>query len=464
MAPTGFSPADTALVFAGALWGGQLHHLFLALKVYTVVVVLGLVIVLFQSLRTSLVWPTAVYLMVSAGVFFAFGSTPVRLGYRTPMAIQMGAQAVNPTETHPNPGGTGLPKGFLLVNAGMESLTKTMIAIVNRDFAVNPFAVIVGINELAMERFDRDPALQRRLGDFMRVCYYPALAMWSQDMARNGNQPTSSDLEAVDTPAGEAVQRYYGKLSVPPPESFGINTETVGCRALWGTLKPDLLAYIRGEETGGLGKWMRLLSNRLGQLGRGSEEAWLIASLRNYREAVEPPGGSELSPARGPIAGPLAWVFSAWALLKNRVTLAQLATLIQQAAYPVFGFIMMTLYALYPLVLALSLLPGQLGRLLTYFLLLFAVKLWPVLWAMIAAAHETVLPYFMGSRNVIGDQTGKVISTYPGIVQMAAVLMILAVPAIASIIVGISAHRLGGALGQWQTGGFGIGVGRIGVK
>src|SRR5581483_6859784 len=194
-----------------------------------------------------------------------------------------------------------------------------------------------------------------------------------------------------------------------------------------------------------------------------SDEALLQSTLRTWREYNTAAIANVAAEDSGGRFNPLSYLMSALNMglssvgkITNRLIIAQLSEYIRLAAYPVYGFTLMSLYALFPVVLALSLLPGQLGRLAQYFLIVFSVKLWPVLWALISHAHTAALPHFTGGTGLISPTAETIIKdpggwSYPGMIQMVAAMMYVGVPMTTSLILGVNARHLGSTIGQWHT-------------
>jgi len=58
----------------------------------------------------------------------------------------------------------------------------------------------------------------------------------------------------------------------------------------------------------------------------------------------------------------------------NWLRIAQLVEIVRYAAFPLMGYLLAILYVAFPFVLATGLLPGGVGRLVTYFALIASMK------------------------------------------------------------------------------------------
>jgi hypothetical protein len=102
----------------------------------------------------------------------------------------------------------------------------------------------------------------------------------------------------------------------------------------------------------------------------------------------------------------------------------------------------------FPIMLGFALWPGQFGRFATYLMLLLSLKMWPVFWAMIATAHEKILPVFVASGVVDGPDSAR----YPALLQFITALTVFSVPALVSMLFGVASHRIGSNLSNWKPG------------
>jgi hypothetical protein len=320
-----------------------------------------------------------------------------------------------------------------------------MIQVIKRDFTERPFAALVVINRLAAEKFDGDPALQTRLRNFLDTCYGAALQAWEEE-----TPPLHRDPFGVSTPASAVLQTYYATLAFPDA-----NGQAVPCAGRWQDLRGDLATYA-WTHVAPATSWVNASLSWLSRT-YGSDE-WVVANaLRNYRQSVEPPGGGQLDPSSpsrdwfDPIAwlqGGASFVLGTIAGFWNPVVMGQIVEFFQRSAYVFYGYTMMVAYAAFPLMLALALWPGQLGRFAMYLMLLFSLKMWPVFWAMIGIAHEKILPVFI-STGVITDPNS---ARYPALLQFITALTIFSVPALVSMVFGVASHRVGSNLSNWAPG------------
>jgi hypothetical protein len=411
--------------------------------VYAVIILAGVIFHAMRSVRSGL-GPVVTYFVVAVGLVFAFGSSPAQLSVRPSIVKQAGGQ-VEPMKP-PTVEGISLPTGFLVVNNGIHDLSVWLMKAFKEDFAVSPFAALMSLNALATERFHRDPVLQDRLWAFHEGCFGGALQKRLQDDAAAGRR---SQLQTIDTPAGAALVPYYATLTFEDASG-----NQVLCSTQWEALKPDLARYTR-ENIHDAGTWLQGKFVHL-----VDDETLTTWALRNFRREAEPAGGAKLNPAwqnANPvtklITGVTSWGLGALANFWNPIALAQVIDFFQHSAYVVYGYTLLVVYAFFPIVLALSLWPGQAMRFVNYLVLLMSLKLWPVVWAMLAAAHERVLPAFLAD-NVGGFN-------YPALLQVVTSLMVFGAPGLLSLVLGVAMHRIGSEMSSWAPGQLPI-VGQLG--
>src|SRR5436309_11516969 len=128
--------------------------------------------------------------------------------------------------------------------------------------------------------------------------------------------------------------------------------------------------------------------------------------------------------------------------------LRQIVEFFQRSAYVFYGYTMMAAYAVFPIMLAFALWPGQFGRFATYLMLLLSLKMWPVFWAMIGTAHEKILPVFIASGAIEDPSNAR----YPALLQFITALTVFSVPALVSMLFGVAGHRIGTNLSSWTPG------------
>src|SRR3989442_212643 len=152
---------------------------------------------------------------------------------------------------------------------------------------------------------------------------------------------------------------------------------------------------------------------------------------------------------------PLAWlqggasfILGTIAGLWNPVVMGQIVEFFQRSAYVFYGYTMMVAYAVFPMMLALSLWPDQFGRFAAYLMLLLSLKMWPVFWAMIGTAHQKILPTFIASGAIADPSSAR----YPALLQFITALTVFALPALVSMLFGVAGHRIGVSLSSWTPG------------
>lgn len=419
MAPTGFSPIDTALVFAGAVWGGKIHAAFGV--VYAVAALVGLVLAIWRSAQTHSPAPTLAYVLTGLGLYAAMGTGGGTMQFRPSLTEQAGA-TVDPSLRPIETSGPGLPTGFLAINAGMEGATRLLISLVKEDFVINPFAILAMMAYHASDAFDQDPALRTDVLEFIGQCYIPALGLYSQ--RHGGRLPQGAD---VNTPIGKDIVPLYQDPALG---------DGGRCKADWDALLPRMRGYVQ-PTIGFFSRFWNWLKGK-------SIDDVIADRLRNARATYEPPGAKVQVYGSSPIGNILNNLAGGVAKLMTSTTAAALVSMIQVGLYPIYGYILMPFYMLYPVVLALSLL--QPGRMLTYLVTLMSVKLWPAIWAAIDATHDRLVPYFLSLSG--GDQASSMWG-YPAVFEVVTAFAYLLVPVIVSVILGGVGARLGGGLGGW---------------
>lgn len=442
---TGFTPIDSILAFTGVTWGSQLHAMFWNGGVYVAIILVGVFMTAVRTMPQGSLLPTLMHLLLATGLAFVFGASSKTVEMKRSITEEANA-AVAPAIASQRPMTSAwLPAGFVLVNEAMHSLSQSMIQVIKRDFAERPFAALVVVNRLAAEKFDGDPALQARLSTFLDTCYGAALRAWEA-----ATPPAQRDALAVNTPAASVLQPYYATLAFADESG-----RTVPCASRWQDLRGDLAAYARTHVTPAT-DWVNASLSWLSRTF-GSDEWVVNHALRNYRQSVEPPGGSQLdpsSPSRNwldPVAwlqGGASFLLGTIAGLWNPVVMGQIVEFFQRSAYVFYGYTMMAAYTVFPITLAFALWPGQLGRFATYLMLLLSLKMWPVFWAMIGTAHEKILPVFIAGGAIADPSSAR----YPALLQFITALTIFSVPAMVSMLFGVASHRIGANLSNWAPG------------
>jgi hypothetical protein len=442
---TGFTPIDSILAFTGATWGSQLHTMFWNGRVYVVVILVGLFVTAVRTMPHGSLMPMLLHLLIATGLAFAFGASAKTVEMKKSITEEANAAVASGVASQRPTGSVSLPAGFVLINDAMHSLSQSMIQLIKRDFAEGPFAALVVLNRLAAEKFDGDPALQARLSNFLDTCYGAALQAWEAETS-----PAERRVRAVNTPASSALQKYYTTLAFPDA-----NGQSVPCASRWQDLRGDLAAYARTHITPAT-DWVNATLSWLGRT-YGSDEWVIDNALRNYRQSVEPPGGSQLDPS-SPSRNwwdPLAWlqggasfILGTIAGFWNPVVMGQVVEFFQRSAYVFYGYTMMVAYAVFPMMLAFSLWPDQFGRFVAYLMLLLSLKMWPVFWAMIATAHEKILQVFVSSGAIADPSSTR----YPALLQFVTALTVFSVPVLVSTLFGVAGHRVGTNLSSWTPG------------
>jgi hypothetical protein len=307
----------------------------------------------------------AIHVALSLVLLQIFAGNGVTLAFSRSFAEQSGA-TVTPGVAAQAPSGTArVPRGFLLLVSAIQDTVQELLPRINSQFVREPFALFAATNSLVTEALQHDPALRARTADFLDRCYAPAVTRWLQTRPA----ATAADFARVDTPLSDDLVPLYGQISVPAADGAGSASMT--CGDVWGPLRGDLYTYATRHG----GAWyMRRIGEVLGVVGIGAD-AWLRNMLRQFRAGR---GFGEAFNNVGTDSGALAAVGSGAASLlafaSNWVRIAQIVEIVRYAAFPLMGYLLAILYVAFPLVLAAGILPGGVGRIVTYFALLASVK------------------------------------------------------------------------------------------
>jgi hypothetical protein len=437
----GFSPTDTILSYAGLVWMGQLLAVLQAHGLYVVLVVGGTLWWLLQALRgRALLADLAVYLILSFTLLQVFGGDGVSLAFSRSFAEQSGA-AVTPEAAAQVPSGTArVPRGFLLLVSAIQDTVQELLPRINSQFVTEPFSLFAATNSLMTEALQHDPALRARTADFLQRCYAPAVTRWLQGRPN----ATAADFAKVDTPLSDELTPLYGQIPAPTPEGSG----PITCATLWGPLRADLFSY--ATQYGGAW-YMRTIGQALNLVGVGTD-AWLRNMLRQFRA-----GRSFGEPfnAAGWESGALAAFGSGAASLlgfaTNWVRIAQLVEIVRYAAFPLMGYLLAILYVAFPIVLAAGVLPGGVGRLVTYFALVASVKAWPLAWAVVDQVYGYVLPTLWPLVDRGWTAGSLLIDKPPAALNLVTGLMYVLGPLTLTTAFGIAGRALGQGLTSFTT-------------
>jgi hypothetical protein len=452
----GFSPTDTIVSYAGLVWMGQLLGTLQAHGLYLVLLVGGVLWGLLQGLRgRARLGDVAIYAILGVALLQVFGGDGVTLQFSRSFAEQSGA-AVTPEVAAQVPSGTArVPRGFVVLVSAIQDTVQELLPRINGDFVRNPFALFAATNSLMTEALQHDPALRARTADFLDRCYAPAVTRWLQ--ARPN--PTKEDFARIDTPLSDELTPLYTQILVADPTGSGGSGGMRSCGDLWGPFRTALFEY--ATRYGGAG-YMQWIGRALNLVGVGTD-AWLRNMLRQFR-AGHTFGDSFNSAGEesGLLAALASGSLSALGFGSNWVRVAQLVEIVRYAAFPLMGYLLAILYVAFPVVLATGLLPGGMGRLVTYFALVASVKAWPLAWAVVDHVYGHVLPALWPLVDRGWSAGNLLIDKPPAALNLVTGLMYVLGPVILTTAFGIAGRALGQGLSGFTSFRMGTPIGGVG--
>jgi hypothetical protein len=448
----GFSPTDTIVSYSGLVWMGQLLGTLQAHGLYLVLLVGGVLWGLLQGLRgRARLGDVAIYAILGVALLQVFGGDGVTLQFGRSFAEQSGA-AVTPEVAAQVPAGTArVPRGFVLLVSAIQDTVQELLPRINGDFVKNPFALFAATNALMAEALQHDPALRARTAEFLDRCYAPAVTRWLQ--ARSS--ATKEDFARIDTPLSDELTPLYAQILLANPGGSGMQT----CGDLWGPLRSALFDY--ATRYGGA-TYMQWIGRALNLLGVGTD-AWLRNMLRQFRAGHT---FGETFNSAGEESGLLAAVasgsLSVLGFGSNWVRVAQLVEIVRYAAFPLMGYLLAILYVAFPVVLAAGLLPGGIGRLVTYFALVASVKAWPLAWAVVDQVYGHVLPTLWPLVDRGWSAGTLLIDKPPAALNLVTGLMYVLGPVVLTTAFGIAGRTLGQGLSGFTSFRMGTPIGGVG--
>lgn len=448
----GFSPTDTIVSYSGLVWMGQLLGTLQAHGLYLVLLVGGVLWGLLQGLRgRARLGDVAIYAILGLALLQVFGGDGVTLQFGRSFAEQSGA-AVTPEVAAQVPAGTArVPRGFVLLVSAIQDTVQELLPRINGDFVKNPFALFAATNALMAEALQHDPALRARTAEFLDRCYAPAVTRWLQARPT----ATKEDFARIDTPLSDELTPLYAQILLANPGGGGMQT----CGDLWAPLRSALFDY--ATRYGGA-TYMQWIGRALNLLGVGTD-AWLRNMLRQFRAGHT---FGETFNSAGEESGLLAAVasgsLSVLGFGSNWVRVAQLVEIVRYAAFPLMGYLLAILYVAFPVVLAAGLLPGGIGRLVTYFALVASVKAWPLAWAVVDQVYGHVLPTLWPLVDRGWSAGNLLIDKPPAALNLVTGLMYVLGPVILTTAFGIAGRTLGQGLSGFTSFRMGTPIGGVG--
>jgi hypothetical protein len=301
------------------------------------------------------------------------------------------------------------------------------------------------------EALQHDPALRARTAEFLDRCYAPAVTRWLQARPT----ATKEDFARIDTPLSDELTPLYAQILLANPGGSGMQT----CGDLWGPLRSALFDY--ATRYGGA-TYMQWIGRALNLLGVGTD-AWLRNTLRQFRAGHT---FGETFNSAGEESGLLAAVASSSLSVlgfgSNWVRVAQLVEIVRYAAFPLMGYLLAILYVAFPVVLAAGLLPGGIGRLVTYFALVASVKAWPLAWAVVDQVYGHVLPTLWPLVDRGWSAGTLLIDKPPAALNLVTGLMYVLGPVVLTTAFGIAGRTLGQGLSGFTSFRMGTPIGGVG--
>jgi len=452
----GFSPTDTIVSYSGLVWMGQLLGTLQAHGLYLVLLVGGVLWGLLQGLRgRARLGDVAIYAIFGVVLLQVFGGDGVALQFSRSFAEQAGA-AVTPEAATPVPPETArVPRGFVLLVSAIQDTVQELLPRINHDFVKSPFALFAATNSLMTEALQHDPALRARTAEFLDRCYAPALTRWLQ------TRPTATkeDVARVDTPLSDELGPLYAQIPVATAGDGSTPGTIRSCADLWTPLRRDLFDY--ATRYGGA-TYMQWIGRALNRLGVGTD-VWLRNMLRQFRAGHT--FGETFNTVRwegGLLAAAASGALSAVGFGANWVRVAQLVEIVRYAAFPLMGYLLAMLYVAFPVVLAGGLLPGGVGRLVTYFALVASVKAWPLAWAVVDQVYGHVLPTLWPLVDRGWSAGNLVIDKPPAALNLVTGLMYALGPVVLTTAFGIAGRTLGQGLSSFTSFRMGTPIGGLG--
>ena len=265
----------------------------------------------------------------------------------------------------------------------------------------------------------------------------------------------TDDFARVDTPLSDELTPLYARIQVANPGGSGMQT----CGDVWGPLSGALFDY--ATRYGGA-TYMQWIGRALNLLGVGTD-AWLRNMLRQFRAGHT---FGETFNSAGEESGLLAAVasgsLSVLGFGSNWVRVAQLVEIVRYAAFPLMGYLLAILYVAFPVVLAAGLLPGGIGRLVTYFALVASVKAWPLAWAVVDQVYGHVLPTLWPLVDRGWSAGNLLIDKPPAALNLVTGLMYVLGPVILTTAFGIAGRTLGQGLSGFTSFRMGTPIGGVG--
>jgi hypothetical protein len=407
---------------------------------------------LLQGLRgRARLGDVAIYAILGLALLQVFGGDGVTLQFGRSFAEQSGA-AVTPEAAAQVPAGTArVPRGFVLLVSAIQDTVQELLPRINGNFVKNPFALFAATNALMTEALQHDPALRARTAEFLDRCYAPAVTRWFQARPT----ATKEDFARIDTPLSDELTPLYAQILLASAGNSGMQT----CGDLWSPLRIALFEY--ATRYGGAG-YMRLIGQALNLVGIGTD-VWLRNMLRQFRAGHT---FGETFNSAGKESGLLAAVASSSLSVlgfgSNWVRVAQLVEIVRYAAFPLMGYLLAILYVAFPVVLAAGLLPGGVGRLVTYFALVASVKAWPLAWAVVDQVYGHVLPTLWPLVDRGWSAGNLLIDKPPAALNLVTGLMYVLGPVILTTAFGIAGRTLGQGLSGFTSFRMGTPIGGVG--
>jgi hypothetical protein len=439
----GHTLVDNFFSLWGLLGAGQVLEMVLGYPVRALVLVVGLLgffIAVSRCITSSSPLPLLFFFLINVSVFVFFASfaslssTEVRswaeqAGARVDPDVQA-ALAKVPIQT------TTTSFGLTLSVRAIGAIVRGVVELLNADFIAAPMAITRAV--VTGMTFDiGDPALRKKADTFKIECYTPAVQMYV-DRLNSQNALTKGNLAPDQTwPGAQAIVQLYDAVNRGYTTPSG--TVVKGCKAQWDELVDGLK-----EPNGEVARMRKLFEvSDVLNTRSGSDNDYLQLLFSNYfrsnakrRDTASEQATTVLAQLPKAAAGAVSTLFDTVKLGTKSIEIVTFGPYVQGAA------IGMLLYV-FPLFLAMVLLPGG-GRILTnYFLVIFWLRSWSIGWALSDRITGVVAAAMWAEAETFAE---NIMHLFGGLTLITSLLYV-ASPLLMYVIIGGSAAALTSLLG-----------------
>jgi hypothetical protein len=438
----GHTLVDNYFTLWGLLGAGQVLEMVLGYPVRALVLVVGLLgflMAVSRCITASSPLPLLFFFLINMGVFLFFASfaslssTEVRswaeqVGAKVDPDVQA-ALANVPMQT------STTSFGLTLSVRAIGAIVRGVVELLNADFIAAPMAITRAV--VTGMTFDiGDPALRKKADTFKIECYTPAVQLYV-DRLNAQSALTKNNLAPENTwPGADAIVQLYDAVNRGYTTPSGKVVK--GCKTQWNELVKDL--RVEGGEVDRMRKLFEV-SDIMSTRGNDNDYVQLLFS--NYfrsnakrRDTASEQATEVLAQLPKAAAGAVSTLFDTVKLGTKSVEMVSFAPYVQGAA------IGMLLYV-FPLFLAMVLLPGG-GRILTnYFLVIFWLRSWSIGWALSDRITGVVAAAMWAQAETFAE---NVMHLFGGLTLITSLLYVVS-PLLMYVIIGGGAAALTSLLG-----------------